>query len=115
MHFEFRLCTARAQRRHGESGDRERIGEIQLADFRHHLKVNIAVRHDHRREFQFHPELAELNGHRGESLAWLDDWERKFASRQETRLFAVYRDQIRLGQNLQQVFLLEGLNHDAKV
>jgi len=52
---------------------------------------------------------------RREALTGLDQGKRKLASSQETGLFTVDRDQIRLGQDLKQVLRLQCLNHGSEV
>src|SRR5262249_41850976 len=109
LKFKFGLRLAGTQRRNGETGNGKCIREIQLADFRHHLKMDVVVRHDEGSEFQLHSKLSELNCHRSEALPRLNDGERKLAAREKTCFLAVDRDQVWLGENLQQVFLLQGL------
>src|SRR2546430_6292645 len=53
----FSICATCAYRRYSEAGDGQRIGEIQRAYFRHYPQMNVAIRHDYRRELQFHAEL----------------------------------------------------------
>src|SRR4029077_3191057 len=73
--------------------------------------MNIAVRHDHRLEFELNPEFLELNSYRSEPLAGLHDGERKLAARQETGFLAVHGDEVWFGQDLEQVLGLQGANH----
>ncbi len=113
LQFKFGLRFARAQRGHGEAGDGERIGEIESADLRRHFQMDVAVGHDHGGKFQLHSEFLERDGDRGKTLPGLDDGEGKFSAGQKAGFLAVYRDQIGLGQDLQQVLLLQGLDHRA--
>src|SRR5215469_567991 len=106
LDLKLSLRTPRAQRGHGEPGDGQRIGEVQLADLRHHLQMDIAVRHDQRRELQLHAEFAKLNGHRGKSLPGLNNRKGKFAAGEKTGFFSVHGNQIGLGQNLEKILLL---------
>src|SRR6266851_3186880 len=106
LHFKLGLRAPCAQGRYSKAGNGQRIGEIELAHFGHHLKMNIVVRHDHRRKFQLHTEFTELYGHCSKALAGLHDWEREFSSRQEARFLAIDSDKVRLRQNLQEIFLL---------
>src|SRR4029077_9152638 len=60
-------------------------------------------------------EFLELDSHRIEDLARLDDGEGELPAGKKTGFFAVDRDQISLGQNLEQVLGLERLNHGANI
>src|SRR5581483_1340329 len=115
LQFKFGFSPARTERGHREPRDRERIRKIQRADFGSHLQMDIAVGRDHWGELQANAELLERNGHGCKAGARLDNGERKLASSKETRLFPVYRDEVGLGQNLQQVLVLHRLNHRTKV
>src|SRR6266550_420186 len=77
--------------------------------------MDISIRHDHRSKFQLHAEFLERDGHRGESLTWLDDGEGEFSTREEAGLFTVYGNQIWFGQYLQQVLLLQSFNDGADI
>ena len=77
--------------------------------------MNIAVGGNHRGELQPNAELLKRNGNRSEAGARLHNGKGKLASCQEARLFPVHRDQVGLGQNLQQVLVLKRLNHRAEV
>ena len=52
LQFELGFSLARTQRGHGESRNRQRIGEIQSADRRRHFQMDISIGHDHRGKFQ---------------------------------------------------------------
>src|SRR5207302_67668 len=78
-------------------------------------KVNVSARHDYGSEPQLHAEFLELDGDRVETLAGLNDGKGELPAGKKTGFFAVDRDQIRLGQNLEQVLGLERLNHGANI
>src|SRR5215467_3192516 len=75
--------------------------------------MDVAIRHDYGSEFQSHAEFLELNRDRGEALPGLYEGEGKFSAGQKARFFSVDGNQIWLGQNLQQVLLLERLDYRA--
>ncbi len=77
--------------------------------------MNVAIRHDYRRELQFHAELFERNGDRGKTLPRLDDWKGKLSPCQEARFFAIYSNKVWLGKNLQKIPLLQGADHGAEM
>ena len=77
--------------------------------------MNVSARHDYGSEPQLHAEFLELDGDRVETLAGLNDGKGELPAGKKTGFFAVDRDQIRLGQNLEQVLGLERLNHGANI
>src|SRR5947209_19885145 len=77
--------------------------------------MNVAIRHDYRRELQLHAELFERNSNRGKTLPRLDDWKGKLAARQEARFFAIYSNKVGLGEDLQKIPRLQGANHRPKM
>ena len=79
------------------------------------FKVNVAVRHDHRSELELHAKFLERDGDGGESRAGLHDGEGKLTTGEEAGFLAVDRDQIGLGQNLQQILGLQRFDHGAEV
>ena len=115
LQLKFGLGAPCAQGRNTEARNRQTISEIEGTDLGGHLEVNVAIRHDHGSKCQLHPEIFELNGDRGETLPGLNHGEGKLAAGQKLSFLAVDRDQIRLGQDLQQVFLLERLDDRAEV
>ena len=87
----------------------EGIGEIQRADFRLHVQVNQAARQQCGREIQPHAEFLELNRDSRETTARsaLHDGKRKFAAGQKAGVFSGRREQVRLGQDFENVVLLQ--------
>ena len=84
--------------------DGDGVREVQRTYFGGNVQMNVAIRLNHGREFQAHAELAKLNGNGGDSAgAWLHDGEGKFSSGEETGFFAIDRDQVGLGQNLEKI------------
>ena len=76
--------------------------------------MNAAIRLDDRCKFQTHAKFTELNRDRAQSgRVRLDDWERKFSAGEEACFFAIERDQIGLGKDLQETLLMQGLDHRA--
>src|SRR5581483_6942646 len=115
LHFELGVCFTRAQGGNHKAGNGEGVGEIQRAYFGLYMQMNVAVGHDLGREFQLHAEFLELNGYAHESLPGLHHGERKFAAGQEACFLAIDCNQVRLSQNLQQILLLQGLDHRTQV
>src|SRR5579864_4684768 len=77
--------------------------------------MDIAIRHDDRREIQFYAEVFERDGDCGKARPRLHNRKRKLAACQETGLFAVHCDEIRLRQNLQQILGLKSFNHSSEM
>src|SRR5260370_34866205 len=106
------LCFSLAlrKRRNQEALQRDRIGEVESADFRRNLQVDRSGRGHGRGERELHSEGLELhrNHGRGRSAARRGSKhrERERTARQETGFFPLQRDQIRLGQNLNENLLL---------
>src|SRR5580692_374413 len=105
------------QRRNQKALDRQRIRKIKRTDFGLHFQVNHPVGSQRWREVQAHSEFFELNRDSRESRTGcpLQDRKGKFAARQETRFLPRLRHQVRLGQDLQYVVLLERLDRRCKV
>src|SRR6202162_2322981 len=59
LQLKFSFGFAGAKRRHGESGDGQRVSKVQGAHFRSHLQVNVPVRHDDGSELQAHAKFLE--------------------------------------------------------
>src|SRR5262249_28033643 len=89
------------------------------ADLRLHLQVDRTGWRELRREVQLHAELLELNRHDGRDPAggWCgcDRRVRKLTSCKETRFHALGDNQVWLGQNLENVLLLQRLNGSADI
>src|SRR5258707_8077619 len=77
--------------------------------------MKVTVRHNDGSELQFDAEIFEGDCNCRESLTGLDQRKWKLTASQETGFFTVDRDQIRLGQDLQQVLRLQGLNNGSEV
>src|ERR1700687_4974369 len=103
LQLKFSFGFARAKRWHRESGDGQRVGKIQGAHFRSHLQVNIPVRHDHGSELQAHAKFLERDRNRRKACAWLHDGKWKLTSGEKAGFLAIDRNQIGLGENLQQI------------
>src|SRR5579871_5434943 len=104
-----------AQSGHGESGDSEGIGVIERAHLWRYFQMDVAVWRNHGRELQPHAELLKGDGDRGESVTRLHDRERELASGEKAGFFSVDGNQIRLGENLQEIFSLQSLDYGAEV
>src|SRR5208283_4631235 len=116
LQFEFGLRLARADGGYGGSGDGDGVREVQRTDLGSDVQVDAAVRLNHGSELQAHAKLAKLNGDGGDSAGVLLRYRKgKFSSGQETGLFAVHRNQVGLGQNLQEIFLMQGLDDCSQV
>src|SRR5436853_6882397 len=76
--------------------------------------MNVAIRHDYRRELQFHAELFERNSNRGKTLPRLDNGKGKLAPRKEDRFFAIYSNKVGFGENLKKIPRLQGAKHGPK-
>src|SRR5207244_11117474 len=77
--------------------------------------MNVAIRHDYRRELQFHAELFERNSDSSKTLPGLDNGKGKLAPCQEARFFAIYSNKVGLGEDLQKIPRLQGANHRPKM
>src|SRR3984893_17284332 len=77
--------------------------------------MNIPVGHNYGGELQPHAELFERNGNCCKARAGLHNGEGKLTARQETGFLAVHRAQVGLGQDLQEILVLQGLNHGSEV
>src|SRR5580698_7464918 len=79
--------------------------------------MNQTIGRQSRREVQSHSEFLELNSdsRKARAGASLQNRKWKFAARQETGLFPGLGHQIRFGQNLQHVILLERLDGGGKI
>src|SRR5207253_10230544 len=100
LQFEFGISATRAQSRNREAGNRQRVGEIEGADFRYNPQMDIPAGHNYRGKFQSNTEFLELNTYRRKARSRLHDRKGKLAARQETGLFAVDRDQVRFRKDL---------------
>ncbi len=76
-----------------------------------------SVQGEGRREVQAHAKLLELNGDSGKTAAAgrLQNGKGKFAAGEKTRFLSRRGQQIRLGQNLQNIILLESLDRRGQV
>src|SRR5580700_4795004 len=77
--------------------------------------MNVAIGHDHRSEIQLYAKLFEGDGNGGESLSRLHDGEGELAAGEETGFLPVHRDEIGLGQDLEKILGLQGLDHGSEV
>src|ERR1700730_10120077 len=77
--------------------------------------MDIPVGHDHGSELQVHAEILERDRHRCEARARLHNRKGELAACQETGFLAIHRNQIGLGENLQQTLVLESFNDGAEV
>jgi hypothetical protein len=91
------------------------LAKVERADFRRNFQMNVSVGHDDRGELQAHAEFLERNRDRRKSGARLHDGERELAAGQEAGFLAVDRDQVGLGQNLQQVLGLQRFDDRAEI
>src|SRR6266702_4686475 len=77
--------------------------------------MDIPVGHDYRCELQSHAKFLERNGYRGKSGAGLHDGKGELTTCQEAGFLAIDRDQVRLGENLQETFIFKSLDGCAKI
>ena len=91
-----------------------RVAEVERADFRAHLQLH-AIAVDDRREVEADAEFLELHGDRHVRARPLRDGHGKFAAGEEARLLAALRDEVRLGQALEQAARLERLDREPEV
>src|SRR5262249_17260798 len=93
--------------------------KIQFTDFRLHLQMNQPVRLHRRREVQLYTERAELNSNHRSCLRTASSRrnhrKRKLAARQKTRFMAADGNEIRFGEDFEQVFVLQQFQCGADI
>src|SRR3982074_2475125 len=77
--------------------------------------MNIPIGHNHGSELQPHSEFLERNGNGRKARPRLHNREGKLTASQEACFLAVHRNQIGLGQDLQEILVLQGLNYRSEV
>src|SRR5712692_408309 len=77
--------------------------------------MNLSVHGQGGLEIQADAEFLERNGDSIEPLPGLNYRERKFSPCQEARLFVCFGQQVWFSQNLQQILLLQSLDHSSQV
>src|SRR5262245_37338019 len=108
VEIDGRRGLAGDERRHHESGEPERIAEVDLAHLGRDLERDAVVLLDGRGEVQLHAELLPLDGHgRQTGRGAGRDRNRDLAAGQERRLFAAARGERRVGQRAEVAVLLE--------
>src|ERR1039458_3195176 len=116
-HFGF--DAALGQGGNHKSLQRDRVGEVQAADFGRDFEIDGALRRNRRCEIELHAVGFELHRDhwRGGAAGGRsgDRRERKTAAGEETGVLALEREQIRLGENLQQILFLQSLDRRADV
>ena len=91
--------------------DDQRAGEIQVRHFGRELETDLAVAQHHRDEVEANAELAVLDGDGcPTAAAGLRNRDGKFAACQKAGLLAAHGNQVRLGEDAQQVVLAQGLD-----
>ena len=113
--LDFRIRFSRGQRGNAEPGDRHRVVEIEGAHFRRDLEMDHVVTQNRRREVQPDTELFEDNRHRRRAALRLHDRIGIFAARQKRGFLAVLRNQVRLGEALEEAFVLQRLDQRAEL
>ena len=101
--------------RQHKSADGYGVGVIKRAHFREDLQPDRVVALDVRGKFQFDAEGLELDGYRGLAGCACQQWVGQFSASQETRRLAIGCQQIGLGQDLQDISLLQVTNRCAQV
>src|SRR5512140_290568 len=77
--------------------------------------MDIPIGHDHRSELQPHAKFLERNGYRRKSGARLDDGKGELTTCQEAGFLAIDRNQVGLGENLQETFIFKSRDGCAKI
>src|SRR5271157_2360770 len=110
----FRLRAPLGKSRDGKTLQCNGVGVIERADFRGDFQIDGALRRDRGGEVELHAEGLEPHRDHGSGGAagWCggDGGIRERSARQEAGVLAFQADQVRLGQNLEQVALLQRLD-----
>src|SRR5439155_1913462 len=106
--------TSRNRRKH-KSANRDGVGEIKRTHFGEYFQANRIVVLNGSCKFQLHAEGLELHRDRGLPGCARNYGVRQFSTSQKARRLAVRCEQIRLGQDLQHISLLQVLNGRAQV
>src|SRR6266852_7550727 len=101
--------------RQHKSADSYSVREVKRAHLREDLQPDRVVALDVRGKFQFDAEWLELHGHRGLAGCAREHWVGQFSTSQETGRLPIGCQQVRLGQDLQDILLLQGANGCAQV
>src|SRR6185369_15584838 len=99
----------------GETGNRNRVAEIERAELRPHPQPDSVAGRQAGQEVDAHAELTELDGDGPGRGPALHHWERELAASQKISLAVVQRDQVGLRQQLQQPFLLQRADGSTEV
>src|SRR4029453_10095129 len=110
--FHISFGASCRERRNPEARKSDAVRKVQRADLRPYLEAN-GIAGDRRREVQADSILLPL--HRNGIGNSLDDRNRNFTASQEARVLTVIRDQVRLGEALEQAFVLKRADRDAKI
>ena len=110
--IHLRLNSSSGKCRDREALQGECIGKIQRTDFGPDLQVDESVQGEGRREVQAHAKLLELNSDSSEpgTAGRLENGKGEFTAGEKTCFLPGRGQQIRLGQNFQNIFLLESLD-----
>ncbi len=113
--FHVGFGAARRNRGNHEAVEGHAIGRIQSRNFLRQVQLDGVVSGNHRSEPQANAKFAELDGHRSRVAAALQNRHRELAAHQEVGFLAVGGHQIRLGQNLQNIFGLQRLQESPQI
>src|SRR5882762_10125095 len=77
--------------------------------------MNVPIGHDDRSELQTHAEVLKRDRNRRKPRPWLNDRKWELTSSEKAGFLAIHGNQIRFGENLQQIFALQGFDGSAKI
>jgi len=100
--FDIGLNPACRQGRDIQAGDRDAVARVDTRDFRLNVQADGIMPRNLREKRKLNAILAKHDGDRSAVGAGLGDRHRELTAGQEAGFFAIGRDQIRLGEDLEQ-------------
>src|SRR5262249_52550612 len=108
FHLDVRRYAARRKCGDGEALKHQAVCKIERTHFGLDRKLQRAARRHYGRESEPNPEFAELNGHGAEPCAAaLQGRIGKLAAREKAGVMSIDRQDIRLGEDLQEIAALQ--------